>query len=330
MYSLTKSRVKLENGYTDYFRTTVGTRQGCCLSPSLCNLYLNDMAPCFNQGQSDPMPVGDALVNFLAFADDIVFVSSSVKGLQNCLTKLESYCNTWKLTLNMTKTKIIVFNTTHKNHKFYYNGKKIQESDSYTYLGIVFKKNGLFCSAVNTLNSKAMKAQFAIRQGFADLSVKSQLKVYDSLVKPISLYGVEIWGAYLCNWQSGRYPLLINICIAILKFWIHARTSSHDSLIFQASCAEITSNVSKYLPVVLKIIGRNIDIDNMNTSELTKLVRGTKAKLIKCYERLFFKKINVTNDTPSKFREYMKVKHSYRIERYLLLIIENIERQFQE
>ena len=44
IYSQTKSRVKLGRYHTDYFNTSVGTRQGCCLSPSLFNLYVNDLS----------------------------------------------------------------------------------------------------------------------------------------------------------------------------------------------------------------------------------------------------------------------------------------------
>ena len=83
----------------------------------------------------------------------------------------------------------------------FFNKKPLLEVDSYTYLGITLKKNGNFNLAVNVLNSKALKAQFAIRQGFYNMPVKVQLKVYDSLVKPISLYGSEIWGAYIYNWN---------------------------------------------------------------------------------------------------------------------------------
>ena len=49
---------------------------------------------------------------------------------------------------------------------------------------------------------KALKASFAVRQSFTNLQVKHKLKLFDSLVKPIALYGSDIWGTQLVNWET--------------------------------------------------------------------------------------------------------------------------------
>ena len=45
----------------------------------------------------------------LLFADDIVMFSSTIPGLQKQIHVLESYCDESKLTVNMDKTKVVVF-----------------------------------------------------------------------------------------------------------------------------------------------------------------------------------------------------------------------------
>jgi hypothetical protein len=40
---------------------------------------------------------------------DLILLSESEKGLQSCLDSLNSYCNRWKLKINVTKTKVMVF-----------------------------------------------------------------------------------------------------------------------------------------------------------------------------------------------------------------------------
>ena len=45
----------------------------------------------------------------LVFADDTMLVSETKEGLQQLLFKLESFCHTWNLTVNVAKTEVIVF-----------------------------------------------------------------------------------------------------------------------------------------------------------------------------------------------------------------------------
>ena len=39
----------------------------------------------------------------------VVLLSTSEKGLQNCLHKLEKYCDNWCLDINVEKTKVLFF-----------------------------------------------------------------------------------------------------------------------------------------------------------------------------------------------------------------------------
>ena len=48
------------------------------------------------------------------YADDLALISETADGLQNCLKKLENYCSKWNLSVNVDKTKIIIFNKSGK------------------------------------------------------------------------------------------------------------------------------------------------------------------------------------------------------------------------
>ena len=97
MYSKTKSSVKLKNGLTRTFPTTVRLEQECNLSPILFNLLINDINNIFDEISYQPAQLADIIVNSLLYADDLILVSQSGSGLQNCLKKLQAYCDKWKL-----------------------------------------------------------------------------------------------------------------------------------------------------------------------------------------------------------------------------------------
>ena len=45
----------------------------------------------------------------LLYADDTVLLGSAADDLRNALDLYETYCNTWKLTVNTMKSKVVVF-----------------------------------------------------------------------------------------------------------------------------------------------------------------------------------------------------------------------------
>jgi hypothetical protein len=82
------------------------------------------------------------------------------------------------------------------NDKFMIHDKIIEEVKSYPYLGIEISNNGNFTMAQKSLNSKALRALFKLKRLIYGTNLKPSvcLKLFDQLIKPICLYGSEIWG----------------------------------------------------------------------------------------------------------------------------------------
>ena len=118
MYSKSRVSVKLDEGMRPEFSSNIGVKQGCVISPTLFNLYLNDLPDIFEDREADPPVINGKKVNCLMYADDIAILYTSMNVLQHCLDKLHNYCTGWYLNMNTDKTKIVIFNKTGRRYAF--------------------------------------------------------------------------------------------------------------------------------------------------------------------------------------------------------------------
>ena len=115
------------------------------------------------------------------------------------------YCNEWGLSINLSKTKVVIFSNENKypttDEKFYIGSSEIEIAECYTYLGIRLNRKGNFKDAVKELRKKAFRALFGLMRsvGIHVLSPKAVFTLFDALVKPVILYGCQIWGPH-DNW----------------------------------------------------------------------------------------------------------------------------------
>ena len=199
MYGDLKARVYSNGILGPLFKITIGTRQGCNLSPTLFNLFINDIPLILSKAKCDPVTLNSIEINALMYADDMLLLSKSTSGLNRSLKILEVYCRKWQLQVNTDKTKVMIFNKLKiSNMTFKLNGSNLEIVSSYNYLGIKISKSGSFVPAIKELSEKAHRAFMALTNSFTNTSVNPRLfmKLFDSLVKPISTYGSEVWGAF--------------------------------------------------------------------------------------------------------------------------------------
>jgi hypothetical protein len=87
------------------------------------------------------------------YAIDILIFVSSKDELQGNLNILHKYCNRWKLCLNKSKTKVIVFRKggcLPQNLYLYYDGYPLEIINKVHDLGIVFRSGGSFSETHKT------------------------------------------------------------------------------------------------------------------------------------------------------------------------------------
>ena len=151
------------------------------------------------------------------------------KYVWSALDVFQDYCNVMKLTVNVFKTKIIIFTNEEINHNlsFMFESQPIEIVSEYKYLGIYFSKNGSFTLAKKKIAEQANKAVFALLRKIKDLDLPYdlQLDIFDKTIKPILLYGSEVWGIGNCD-------IIERVHLKFIKYIFKLKTSTPSHMIY--------------------------------------------------------------------------------------------------
>lgn len=175
----------------------MGVKQGCILSALLFILYINDITDAVQGG----INFFGVTIPALMYADDIVFLSDSVDGLQRMINRLDVYCKNWNLTINLQKSKIMVFRDGGGRYssleKWKSNGEDVEIVRKYKYLGMIVSANLNLNVHLEEKLADAKRAissiwERCIKNNYISHSAK-QL-VFRSTATSILLYGAQVWG----------------------------------------------------------------------------------------------------------------------------------------
>ena len=199
MYKNTQYTIKTSKGSLEPILSNLGLRQGCPLSPMLFNLFIDDISDIFIDSQDTaPVQLQNTYLNYFLYADDLVLVSESATGLQNCLNKLESYAGKKSLTVSIKKSKTMIFNPSARflKEQFFMNGQPLEPVQSFCYLGFEAKPSGTTSHGASILIDKSLKALRPLQRAIANfqLPLDISLRLFHALIEPIAMYNVENWG----------------------------------------------------------------------------------------------------------------------------------------
>ena len=160
LYVSVASCVRINSLTSDWFGVTCGLRQGCCQSPLLFNLFINDLALRI-KALGKGVLIDEDLVCLLMYADDIVLISDNAEDLQLMLNCLNEWCSANSMSVNASKSNVIHFrpNSVLKiNSEFRCGTQNLIITDRYTYLGITLNEFLDFSATAKAVVQSASRA----------------------------------------------------------------------------------------------------------------------------------------------------------------------------
>ena len=110
MYDKAQSAVLFNGSTGEWFRTTVGVRQGCLLSPTLFNIFLERILCEALDDHEGSVSIGGRLITNFHFADDIFVNAEEDEEAGVLVDRLNTTTTRYKMEICHDKTKVMTNN----------------------------------------------------------------------------------------------------------------------------------------------------------------------------------------------------------------------------
>ena len=194
LYDKATSAVQMNGSIGEWFRTTVGVRQGCLLSPTLFNIFLERIMSDALEEHDGKVSIGGRNITNLRFADDIDALAEEEQELEALVESLDKTCTRYKMEISAEKTKLMTNSATGIQREIRVKGQKLGTVTSFKYLGAVVSDDGSKPEVLSRI-AQATAALTKLKPIWRDnnISLGSKVKLMRSLVISIFLYACESW-----------------------------------------------------------------------------------------------------------------------------------------
>ena len=313
-YSDVFLNLRSETGYLrDQIPVLRGLRQGCPASPDGFNVFINDMLD-NTDGLGVRLNGIDDKVAMLLFADDVVLLSYSTKGLRKSLKHLETWSTNNEMQFGIPKCAVMGFGEGAKEKLLQrrggwkLHGQPLSIVDEYEYLGLIFSTDLNRQTMADTRAEKGMKALHAQRHVISCQTIPIQIRIQlvKSCLVPILTYGGELWGMVADRCQAPQRVLnrAMKLLVGMRETSVAAAWSTISMELDIPSINSITAAsraraITKYRTTSRTVIG-NLCRHPPATGGRQSWVRGTQIWL-----KMYFPRIPL-DATPDQIRELVK------------------------
>uniref|UniRef100_A0A914XPG8 Reverse transcriptase domain-containing protein n=1 Tax=Plectus sambesii TaxID=2011161 RepID=A0A914XPG8_9BILA len=194
-YNGSVSRVRVRNELSDEFPIHTGVRQGDVASPLLFNVVIDAIVRAAFANRHGVQYDVDQFITDLMFADDSAVFADTDAEATDTLYNIARIAQSYGLKINAEKTKALTTDglPTH----VHLNGVQIEQVREFKYLGSLAQEKKTASSAEVYSRIGQATAAFASLKWCIwkkpNISVKTKIRLFRTLVLPILLYGSETW-----------------------------------------------------------------------------------------------------------------------------------------
>ena len=182
---------------SDYFKVTNGVRQGSILSSYFFNVYMDSLSEKLNDMYIGCV-TGALIINHLLYADDLVLISPSSRGLHTLLGECEQYGIDNDILFNANKSAVICFKSTStcdfKIPDFSLNENVIPRVSNIKYLGHYLCDTSSDILDIERQRKKTCIQGNSLIRKFYMCTINVKITLFNSFCSP--LYTAHLWSNY--------------------------------------------------------------------------------------------------------------------------------------
>ena len=201
LYTKTKLRVKHQGWLSHLVDNALGVNQGGVASGLLFRKYMADLGSFLAPEYG--ICIEENIIAHILWADDLVLLSDSERGMQNQLDGLLKFCSLNLMSVNEIKTKsMVIGNKSKARINLTFDKKDIEQVNQYKCLGVIVRSisrndEDIFAYHYPYLGDQGRKALFGVLhrlRSITPIPPRVQFKLFDAVIKPILMYGSDVWG----------------------------------------------------------------------------------------------------------------------------------------